>query len=224
MFCTSLRKRPEWASVPTTLLSSQTLRWEEKSLKTYDIAIALPQSRHDSTLTLFHLLALSPSDLQDQALSMARIQHLYHHSGGQNVGIIFLLNEKSSKVNGTIAMMNLQVSLFSILEMPIIPLFSLSSLETALSAFQRQLAETRLSTMPAPVNPAVSLLPYCTNSPPLAEHARNVVSDICQDLSGVSHLATSVDGQSCLRNYLDEAVPGSAQAIIDFWADEIIIY
>ncbi|KAL2072598.1 hypothetical protein VTL71DRAFT_11941 [Oculimacula yallundae] len=224
MFCTCLRKRPEWASVPKTLLSSKSARWEEKSLNTYDIAIPLPQSRHDLPRTLFHLLALSPSDLEDPASSTARVQHLYHHTGGQNVGILFLLNEKTPKTDGTIAMMNLQASLFSILDLPILPLFSLSSLETTLSSFQRQLVASRLSKAPPPINPAISLLPYCTNNPPLPEHARNVVSDICQNLSGVSHIATSVDGKRVLESYLDEAVPGAAQDIVGFWAEEIVLY
>lgn len=176
---------------------------------------------------------------------MERIQHLYHHTGGQNIGILFLLNEKTPKGNGKVAFMDLQVryvpgchhmplptntankqllSLFPTLEMPIIPLFSLTSLEATLTSFQRQFAyQRRSSTTAVPANPGVSLLPYCTNNPPLPEHARNVVSDICRSLSAVSRAATSEDGQLGLREYLDGTVPGAAQDVIDFWAEEIIV-
>ncbi|KAG4438176.1 hypothetical protein IFR05_006344 [Cadophora sp. M221] len=242
MFCTSLRKRSEWATVPSTLLSSQNPRWKEKSLKTHDIAIPVPQFKHDESRTLFFLLALSSSDLQDPASAMERIQHLYHHTGGRNAGILFLLNEKTPKGNGTIAMMNLQVrynnyslllfqdlrltalSLFSALEMPIIPLFSLSSFSTTLFAFQHQLVNKHQSATPPPIDQAISLLPYCTSNPTLPEHARNVVSDICHSLSEVSHAATTESGQQGLRDWLDGSVPGAAQDIIDFWAQELVVY
>ncbi|KAH7364150.1 hypothetical protein BKA65DRAFT_389196, partial [Rhexocercosporidium sp. MPI-PUGE-AT-0058] len=199
-------------------------QYTEKSLQTHDIAIPLPKHNHDESHALFLLLALSPSDLQSPASAMERIQHLYHHTGGRDVGVLFLLNEKTPKVNGTIAMMELQVSLFSILEMPIIPLYSLPSLSAILSTFHRQLINKYHSAAPPPINPAVSLLSYCTNNPPLPEHARNVVSDICHSLSEVSSAATSESGQLGLKNWLDERVPGAAQDIIHFWAEEVLVY
>ncbi|PVH85833.1 hypothetical protein DL98DRAFT_511366 [Cadophora sp. DSE1049] len=222
MFCTSLRKRPEWATVPNTLLSSQKPRWGEQSLTTHDLAIPIPN--RDGSLDTFLFLALSPSDIQPPASAMARIQHLYHHTGGRNVGIVFLVNEQTPKGNGTIALMHLQVGIFSTLEMPIIPLFSLSTLQTTLSNFQYQLVHKRRSATPSPIQPAISLLPYCTNNPPLSEHARNVVSDLCHSIADVACAATSADGQLGLKAWLDPSVQGVAQDIIDFWEEEIIVY
>lgn len=108
--------------------------------------------------------------------------------------------------------------------MPIIPLFSLSTLQTTLSNFQYQLVHKRRSAAPTPVQPALSLLPYCTNNPPLPEHARNVVSDICHSLADVARAATTADGQLGLKEWLDPRVAGAAQDIIDFWEEEIIVY
>jgi len=42
---------------------------------------------------------------------MARIERLYHLTGGRQVGIIFLLQEKSPNGSGTIPYMNLQCRL-----------------------------------------------------------------------------------------------------------------
>ncbi|KAK0126481.1 hypothetical protein ONS95_008078 [Cadophora gregata] len=222
MFCTSLRKRPEWATVPNVLLSSQKPRWREQSLTTHDLAIPVPNG--DGPLDTFLFLTLSPSDTQPPASALARIQHLYHHTGGRNVGIVFLLNEKIAKGNGTIALMDLQVSIFSTLEMPIIPLFCLSTLQKTLSDFQFQLVQKRRTAVPSPIKSVISLLPYCTNNPPLPEHARNVVSDICYCLGDVARAATTADGQQGLKEWLDVTLPGAAQDIIDFWEEEIIVY
>ena len=115
-------------------------------------------------------------------------------------------------------------SLLPNLEMPIVPLFSLSTLQKTLSDFQYQLVQKRRSAAPSPVQPAISLLPYCTNNPPLPEHARNVISDICHSMADVARAATTADGQLRLKDWLDTTVPGAAQDIIDFWGEEIIVY
>ncbi|KAK6587174.1 hypothetical protein PZA11_000464 [Diplocarpon coronariae] len=228
MFCTSLRNRPEWATVPNTLFSSQTLKWAEQTLSTHDLTIPLPKSRQHDTLESFLLLALSPSDLIQESgaeSAMSRIQRLYHYAGGMNVGILFLLNEKVPKGNGTLAFMRLQATIFPTFDMPIIPLASLASLQTSLSAFQRQVVKTcrsPTSTQYTP-SPATLLLPYCTSNPPVPEHARNVLGDICRNLSDIARTSTTREGQQLLREYLEDSNPGTAKDVIDFWAQEIVV-
>ncbi|KAK2628051.1 hypothetical protein QTJ16_002697 [Diplocarpon rosae] len=228
MFCTSLRHRPEWATVPNTLLSSRTLRWAEQTLSTHDFTIPLPKSRQQDALESFLLLALSPSDLIPESganPAMPRIQRLYHHTGGMNVGILFLLNEKLPKGNGSVALMSLQATLPQTFCMPIIPLASLASLQTSLAAFQKQLVKKRRSQTSAEMalSPVTSLLPYATNNPPLPEHARNVLSDICRNISDIARVATTREGQQLLREYLEDKHPGAVRDIIDFWVQEIFV-
>lgn len=58
---------------------------------------------------MFNILLLSPSDLQPPANAIARVERLYHKNGGKNVGVMFLLQEKSPQANGTPALMELQI-------------------------------------------------------------------------------------------------------------------
>lgn len=71
-------------------------------------------------------------------------------------------------------------------------------------------------------NPAATLLPYCSTNPPIPEHARNVVSDLCRSIPDVSRLATTQEGQTALRQWLSDA-PAVAEDIIGFWAQEFIV-
>lgn len=54
MFCTSLRKRPEWATVPNTLLSSQNPKWKGNSQPALHISNVsnTQQSKHSRRMTL----------------------------------------------------------------------------------------------------------------------------------------------------------------------------
>jgi len=79
----------------------------EQALEIYDLAIPLPHA-HQQDKEFFHVLVLSSSDLEPPASSMARIERLYHQTGGRQVGIVFLLEEQSQNSNGTISFMHLQ--------------------------------------------------------------------------------------------------------------------
>ena len=59
-------------------------------------------------MEFFRMILLSSSDLQPLATAMARIERLYHSSGGRYVGVVFLLNEKSPKSDGTMDFMTIQ--------------------------------------------------------------------------------------------------------------------
>jgi hypothetical protein len=127
MFSTTLRKRPEWASVPSSLLSQQTPKWKgkwcnsnvttklllidsEQSLQTHDLAIPLP--RQGQMQDFFHIILLSCADMRKPEEYMSRIERLYHHTGGKDIGIVFLIRDEHSQENGTRALMNLQIKYF----------------------------------------------------------------------------------------------------------------
>jgi hypothetical protein len=79
----------------------------EQTLENHDMAIPVPRHKGDHQ-EFFRLLLLSPADIQPLEPAMARIERLYHQTGGRQVGIVFLMQEKSSGGNGTISYMNLQ--------------------------------------------------------------------------------------------------------------------
>ncbi|TVY83349.1 hypothetical protein LSUE1_G000994 [Lachnellula suecica] len=219
MFCTSLRKRSEWATLPAELLAAKQSKWKESSLETHDLAIPVPSK--DDYQDWFRLLLLSSTDLQTLDPTMARIERLYHQTGGRQVGIVFLLQENISKGNATIAYMNLQSNLLSSsFEMPIIPLFSLQTLQDTLFKFQRQLIATRREKVVPRIKPATSLLPFCSLNPPIPEHPRNLLSDVFQSIGDLAQAATSRDGQAYIRNLISEPESAVAEDALRFWEQE----
>lgn len=104
--------------------------------------------------------------------------------------------------------------------MPIIPLASASSLPTAVSSFQRQLAHSQLAARPR-IDPSTAVLPYCSVNGLIPEHSRNVLSDICHSIPELAQAATTGDGQDRLRQWLTE--PSQAEQIMEFWKQEYIV-
>ena len=105
--------------------------------------------------------------------------------------------------------------------MPIIPLSGIDALQVTLSAYQRQLLQSR--NVPAVINPTVTLLPYCTERPPLPEHARNVLSDIFRNFRDLAMAATTRDGQQEIRKWLSDPTPEQAEGVIAFWLHEYLV-
>lgn len=110
--------------------------------------------------------------------------------------------------------------LSSDLEMPVIPLPTVSSLTQTVFAFHRQLFQPH--TPLSQINPATALLPFCSNNPPIPEHARNVLSDICHSIPELAQAATTPDGQKGLKSWLTEPSPAVAEDVIGFWEQEYI--
>ncbi|PMD39886.1 hypothetical protein L207DRAFT_512850, partial [Hyaloscypha variabilis F] len=153
---------------------------------------------------------------------MARIERLYHSSGGRHVGLIFLLNEKSPKNNGTVDFMNLQASVLANFEMQILPLFGAELLLKTLMSFQQQLVYSREALdQTQKLKSVTALLPYCSTNPPIPEHLRNVLSDVCHSIPGLAQAATTREGQEGLRQWLPET--GEAEDIIGFWEQEFVV-
>lgn len=80
----------------------------ETTLNTHDLSLPIPSNK-EGKQELFRVLLLSSSDTQPFANVSARIERLYHQTGGRNVGIIFLLREKGSSDHDMKEYMNLQI-------------------------------------------------------------------------------------------------------------------
>lgn len=81
----------------------------EKKLEAHDLAIPLPQGGLGDRSQLFRIILLSSEDMKDMTKVMARIERLYNYTGGQYVGIFFLLEDvNTTPENGLRAFMTLQ--------------------------------------------------------------------------------------------------------------------
>ncbi|KAI9640990.1 hypothetical protein NHQ30_010417 [Ciborinia camelliae] len=205
MFCSSLRRRKEWSTLPSTLLVEKMLKWREETLNTHDLSLPIPPIE-EGKQEFCHVLLLSSSDMEQRANVSARIERLYHQTGGRNVGIVFLLHEKQDVDNG----MNDLMSTFRI---PILPLPSVSQLLTTVQTFQRQLCNVPPSRR---VDAQYELLPSCNVGKAMTEHTRNILGDICHSVPALAYTAATPRGQDQLREWLSEPNPDAARDVIDF--------
>ncbi|EPE32399.1 hypothetical protein GLAREA_07532 [Glarea lozoyensis ATCC 20868] len=219
-FCTTLRKRKEWNTLPATLLGDPKRQWQEKTLETHDLALALSRYSQEDNQEFFRLLLLSSSDLLDPTTSTTRIERLFHQSGGRNVGIIFLLHDKAPGKTGTIGYMNLQANILGVFDMPILPLYSIASFQQTLDKFRRAVSSSTKPKSVSSGNPAVVLLPYCTLRPPIPEHTRNILGEEYHCIAELAQAATTPDGQVALRRLLPDPSNSVVDEVIDFWAQE----
>lgn len=114
-------------------------------------------------------------------------------------------------------------SLLTSFEMPIIPLFSVSSLQETLFKFQRQLIATRRDMQTPKANPAFTLLPHCSLNPPIPEHPRNLLSDAFHSIAELSQTATTREGQAHIRQLVSEPNSTVADDILGFWEQEFLV-
>lgn len=104
--------------------------------------------------------------------------------------------------------------------MPIIPLSEPLSLQATLFAYQRQLLQSR--EIPAFINAATAVLPYCTDCAPLPEHTLNVLSDVFHNFKELAMAATTADGKDQIRSWLDAQLSQHAEGVIGFWLQEYV--
>jgi len=106
--------------------------------------------------------------------------------------------------------------------MQILPLFGIDVLLKTLFGFQQQLVYSREALDQAQKPKSVTaLLPYCSTNPPIPEHLRNVLSDVCHSIPSLAQAATTQEGQAGLRQWLPET--GEAEDIIGFWEQEFVV-
>lgn len=129
MFCTTLRQRPEWAPIIPVLLRSETPKYRggctcimasantltpytnncaEKPLNTHDLTLLLPRAR--TPADVFRLLCLAATDFTPPYIDITntKIDRLATLSGGQNISVLFLINQGSQSIDGMQAYLRLQ--------------------------------------------------------------------------------------------------------------------
>ncbi|KAI0125895.1 hypothetical protein BJ170DRAFT_685140 [Xylariales sp. AK1849] len=216
LICSSTRKRPDWASLVPALLQDNTLRWKETSLETHDITIPLPAAAGLSPHSVFRAILLSPTSIGLDDTSR-RIERLFNLNGGQYVAIVLLM-VRHGQENSTAVLMRLQLELVGGgVEMPIIPVPSVEAVPMSLLAFHHQLCTSAASRRR--LDPARSLLPYCSATQPLPDHVVNVLSDITTDMKDLIKQATMPEGHQTLTEYLGQ----DAERVIKFWKEEYLV-
>ncbi|KAK1955908.1 hypothetical protein LY78DRAFT_707935 [Colletotrichum sublineola] len=198
MFCSSLRKRPEWIpAIP--LLAGSTLRLQESRLSTHDLALPLPQQQQQGRF--LRLVLLSPKDV-GAAATEERLERLFNLDGGRDAAVIFLLDQEGQRTNPTEAFMTLQINILNKLEIPLIPLTSVGTLSTILANFQLVPAAAKPIDSSAQAT-SLSLLQHMSSGiDPLSEHAANLLSELGRSPREVSILAVTDHGRARILDLL----------------------
>ncbi|KAK6954494.1 hypothetical protein Daesc_004461 [Daldinia eschscholtzii] len=216
LVCYSLRKRPVWNSLaPALLKGGNNIKWKEAKLETHDVAIPLPNPGGTPRRVLRAILLL-PSDVGNDS-SRNRIQRLFNLNGGQDIVLVFLLEQGHNQVNPVATLMKLQLDLVDEFEIPIIPANTIQDVSTNLTAFHRQIG---ISNKPRKVaNPVQTLLPYCSGGQLLSEHAVNVLTDLTSSFRDLVEAASTQTGQAKIVEFLGD----DAESLISFWAKEYLV-
>ncbi|KAI0409465.1 hypothetical protein F4802DRAFT_593113 [Xylaria palmicola] len=213
LVCTSLRKRRAWAGLVHSLLQSNSPcgRWKETQIDTHDVAIPLPARR------VFRAIFVSPQDA-GAGESLARIERLYNVNGGRDSGIVFLLKQDGHQGSAVSALMTLQLQLVGNWELPIIPVESAAAVAASLATLQRQLASPAANQKNP--SPASSLLPFCSDGEPLADHTVNVLTDTT---SGLRDLLGKVSSSAEFESEIAPLLGRDAEKMRRFWAEDHLV-
>ncbi|KAL7629424.1 hypothetical protein AAE478_000944 [Parahypoxylon ruwenzoriense] len=216
LICYSLRRRPDWAYLAPALLQGNTSpKWKEAKLDTHDVAIPLLGTGGQSQKVLRAIL-VSPSDVGTNECR-TRIERLYHLNGGQDIVVVFLLKQETDQASPVAMLMKLQLDLVGELEISVVPVNSISAVPASLMAFHRQ-----ISTSGGPrkfTNPTQTLLRYCSDKPPLSEHAVHVLTDITSGFRGVLDAVSTPAGRMEMTEFLGD----DSERTISFWAKEYLV-
>ncbi|KAH8788709.1 hypothetical protein F5883DRAFT_635577 [Diaporthe sp. PMI_573] len=217
MFCTSLRRRREWAPVVTRLLQNRDPKFRESKLDTHDVNLPLPSPDAPGTRYLRFLL-LSLAD-HDPTARRKRIERLENQSGGGDAAIIWLLGEGGDECS----YLQFQIELGEGFEIPLLPLRSTDDLPDALHKFHRSFLQgnstQQTSTRSQGMEAVQSLLPYSGMSPPLCQHTTNILTDLTMGFAHLANVASTETGQLELAEYLGQE---EAQRAIAFWTQEYL--
>ncbi|KAK2060528.1 hypothetical protein LY76DRAFT_509826 [Colletotrichum caudatum] len=230
MFCSSLRKRPEWTPAiplltgstprlqgrrnaePTSSSWSHALtRATESNLSTHDIAIPLPQQGR-----FFRLVLLSPKDV-GTAATEERLERLFNLDGGRDAAVVFLLDQQEQGTSPTEAFMTLQINILNKLELPLIPLTSVAALPSTLANLQTVPAATHPTDSPVQCGPISLLKHMSSGSDPLSEHAANLLGELGRSPREVAVLAVTNQGRARI---LDLLGPAEGTRVLSFLAQE----
>ncbi|KAI1128387.1 hypothetical protein F5Y10DRAFT_240566 [Nemania abortiva] len=214
-FCASLRKRLDWAGLPSLLWKSNSRdlsgKWKEIQLDTHDISIPLTAQR------VFRAIFISPRDMAS-ARTLGRIERLHNLNDGQDSGIIFLLKHDDDQQSAVPALMTLQLQLVGNWELPVIPVESVAAVPASLLALRRELVASDANRKAA--NPASSLLPFCSDKGRLAEHSVNVLTDMT---SGFRDLLSKLSSDAQFVAEISQLLDEDADKLKGFWVNDYLV-
>ncbi|KAG8165285.1 hypothetical protein KVR01_005560 [Diaporthe batatas] len=215
MFCTSLRRRKEWAPAIPRLLQTRDPKFRESKLDTHDVNLPLPSPDAPGTRYLRFLL-LSPAD-QDPRARHLRIERLENQSGGGDAAIIWLVGEGSDE-SPYLQLLNEIVDIF---EVPLLRLRSVEDLPETLHKFHQSFLKSNSNqhTSTQPMKAVQTLLPYTGLSPPLRQHTANLLTDLTMGFANLANMAVTETGQSELVGYLGQE---EARRVVSFWTQEYL--
>ncbi|KJR80573.1 uncharacterized protein SPSK_10625 [Sporothrix schenckii 1099-18] len=142
IFCTSIRERPEWASVvPIFQAVPAEPRWETARLSSHDLAVRVASEgigagAHGSSDTIRFLL-VAPGDV-GQLESAKKLQRLAQRKNGPDSVVIFLLSRGDGEGHNMMAYKQLQLDLRD-MDLSILPLTAVAALPATVAAFCSQL-------------------------------------------------------------------------------------
>ncbi|KAI1166889.1 hypothetical protein F5B18DRAFT_565549 [Nemania serpens] len=160
---------------------------------------------------------MSPPDVAS-ARSTSRIERLHSLTGGQDASIIFLLENSDDQPNAVFALMTLQLQLIGNWELPIIPVESVAAVPASLEALQRQLSCRAPS--PKASSPTISLLPFCTDRTPLADHTVNLITDTT---SGFRELVGKLSSDTVFESEIAPLLGEDAHKLRRFWTGDYLV-
>ncbi|OHE97811.1 OPA3 family protein [Colletotrichum orchidophilum] len=195
------------------LPSLQLLPAPTQTLNTHDIALPVSQDR------TYRLVLLSPKDVGTQATEQ-RLERLYNLNGGRDVAIMFLLHPVAGQAKDPMeAFMDLQIEILDKLDLPLLPLTSITALPSTLTTLQTSLGPTQPGTISSgdQATPVSLLQHMASGNGPLPEHSANLLSELGRSPREVAALADTEQGRARI---LDLLGPMDGARVLSFLARE----
>ncbi|KAF7559673.1 hypothetical protein G7046_g4480 [Stylonectria norvegica] len=210
MFCSSLRRRQDWAPAIPALLGTGPSHWKEALLNTHDVAF--PMRDHVGHSVVFRLLLLSTLDV-DSRDARSRVERLSVLDGGKHAAIILLLSGKDAVT----ALNRLQMHTSGDVPVPIIPISSARELPTCLESLRRQcLSNNCPGAQTSEENTSSAIISHCVGGKPLSRDQRNVLAGISTGFTDIANQVLLTDGQSRMMDFLGDT---DGARIISFFTD-----
>ncbi|VUC36139.1 unnamed protein product [Clonostachys rosea] len=104
MFCSTLRRRRDWAPALSRFANVGPMRWKETQLQGHDIAFPVEPRAGQQRVVTFRSILLA-SDEVNATETKEKIERLCNLNGGRNIAVILLLKGEDAMV----AFMRLQI-------------------------------------------------------------------------------------------------------------------
>uniref|UniRef100_A0A8H7NCN0 Uncharacterized protein n=1 Tax=Bionectria ochroleuca TaxID=29856 RepID=A0A8H7NCN0_BIOOC len=173
-FCSSLRRRRDWAPALSRFANIGPVRWREDRLQGHDIAFPV-EPRAGQQRGVKFLSILLATDEINTSETKEKIERLCNLNGGQNVAILLLLKGEDAIA----AFMRLQVQIHGWADVPIIPLSSAMDFPSRMEQLRKKSSESaRQSRQRKRVIPIQFLLQQCVGGgdPGLCSNGKQTLS------------------------------------------------